>query len=464
MRGSVEPTWRLVLAAAQALGAAGASFTREALIRQVQRADPGRDPGSIGPVIQGMTVNATGGPSSECGTPLRRLGRGLYCLEDSAALDDDPTPTTTRGHETRRGPSPRRGPRSQGSDPREGTADVVLVGCVKTKLAHPARAADLYASPLFRGRRNYAEGSGRPWFILSSRWGLLTPEEVVEPYDHYLGDESAGYRQAWGAFVAEQLPCSCRIVDGPDGGTPRRCPLPGRAGRAWARPSPGTRPRLSPPTTEWTTPTSGPSTAPLIRPHPAPAQVLRRRRPQPPPSWRTSSPTSPIPHAASVRPRWYGPTRRGWPPRACTHGGWTPKVPADLSAGAALGIGPGLAYAGLAGATDRPSGRRSTNTLWSRLTGMHLGNRAKFSTFRRTLAALLREPLALTSEDNPRLSDWIARHLAVSPIVVQDADALGRLETAVLHQLDPPLNLRGMPPTPLRTRISTLRTTHAPEQ
>ncbi len=136
----------------------------------------------------------------------------------------------------------------------------------------------------------------------------------------------------------------------------------------------------------------------------------------------------------------------------------------DLSAGAALGIGPGLAYAGLAGATRWPSGRRSTNTLWSRLTGMHLGNRAKFSTFRRTLAALLREPLALTSEDDPRLSDWIARHLAVSPIVVQDADALGRLETAVLHQLDPPLNLRGMPPTPLRTRISTLRTTHAPEQ
>lgn len=38
-----------------------------------------------------------------------------------------------------------------------------------------------------------------------------------------------------------------------------------------------------------------------------------------------------------------------------------------------------------------------------------------------------------------------------------DADALADLERRVLEQLDPPLNLDGMPPTPLRQRLAQLR-------
>jgi hypothetical protein len=57
----------------------------------------------------------------------------------------------------------------------------------------------------------------------------------------------------------------------------------------------------------------------------------------------------------------------------------------DLSAGLGLPLEPGLIYAGLAGATRWPSGRRSTNTLWSRVAGMHLGGRHEFCTFRRSL-------------------------------------------------------------------------------
>ncbi len=91
---------------------------------------------------------------------------------------------------------------------------------------------------------------------------------------------------------------------------------------------------------------------------------------------------------------------------------------------------------------------------------MHLGGRAEFSTFRRTLAALLRTPLTLTNEDDPRLSTWIHDHLQVAPVVVEDADALGRLEESVLQHLDPPLNLKGMAPTPLRARIKDLRHGH----
>jgi hypothetical protein len=45
-------------------------------------------------------------------------------------------------------------------------------------------------------------------------------------------------------------------------------------------------------------------------------------------------------------------------------------------------------------------------------------------------------------------------------VPVPDADRLGETETAVLDALDPPLNLRGRPPTPIRTQLTELRRSH----
>jgi hypothetical protein len=84
-------------------------------------------------------------------------------------------------------------------------AGVVLVGCVKTQLGHPAPAEELFVSPLFRRRRHYAESSGLPWFVLSSRHGLLRPEDVAEPYDLPLARQPLAFRLAWGERVADQL-------------------------------------------------------------------------------------------------------------------------------------------------------------------------------------------------------------------------------------------------------------------
>jgi hypothetical protein len=81
----------------------------------------------------------------------------------------------------------------------------VLVGCVKTKLHHPAPAEDLYISPLFRRRRAYAEAAGVPWFILSAKFGLIAPHDVVAPYDMAMAAQSTDYRRVWGQWVAQQL-------------------------------------------------------------------------------------------------------------------------------------------------------------------------------------------------------------------------------------------------------------------
>lgn len=59
---------------------------------------------------------------------------------------------------------------------------VVLIGCVATKGREPAPARDLYTSPLFRRRREYAEASGHPWAILSALHGVIDPDQVVWPY------------------------------------------------------------------------------------------------------------------------------------------------------------------------------------------------------------------------------------------------------------------------------------------
>ncbi len=88
---------------------------------------------------------------------------------------------------------------------------------------------------------------------------------------------------------------------------------------------------------------------------------------------------------------------------------------------------------------------------------MHLGSSAEFSTFRRTLAAILRPVLHLNAEDDPQLSEWMSIHLRVNAVPVPDADGLGETEATVLGMLDPPLNLRGRPPSAIRTQLAGLR-------
>ena len=92
------------------------------------------------------------------------------------------------------------------SSPASSTAvSVILIGGGKAQLSEPAAVRDLYASPLFARRRAWAEASGVPWFVVSGRWGLLDPDDVLAPYSFSLGEQSVNYRRAWGRFVAEQL-------------------------------------------------------------------------------------------------------------------------------------------------------------------------------------------------------------------------------------------------------------------
>jgi hypothetical protein len=89
-----------------------------------------------------------------------------------------------------------------------------LVGCVKSKRASPAAAKDMYTSTLFAGRRRHVEASCDRWFILSALYGLVDPDQVIEPYDVTLTDQSEGDRRAWADSVITQLRRQLRTLHG----------------------------------------------------------------------------------------------------------------------------------------------------------------------------------------------------------------------------------------------------------
>ena len=126
---------------------------------------------------------------------------------------------------------------------------------------------------------------------------------------------------------------------------------------------------------------------------------------------------------------------------------------------------PPLIYAGQTGATSTRSRRARLATLGSRICTNHLNGNVASSTFRKTLTAVLFEPLSLKlsgpqcldKTSNAAVSGWMRAHLCLVIAPHPDRERLAEVEHAVLQRIDPPLNLMGMPPTPIRATLSGLR-------
>jgi len=78
---------------------------------------------------------------------------------------------------------------------------VCLVACTSRKSAYPSAAEFIYRSPLFSAARQYAESRCDEWFILSAKYGLLSPSDVIEPYDKTLLKMEDAERKAWASGV-----------------------------------------------------------------------------------------------------------------------------------------------------------------------------------------------------------------------------------------------------------------------
>ncbi len=83
---------------------------------------------------------------------------------------------------------------------------VVLVSCVKKKVAYRAKAKDLYASPFFKLNLRYARSlNPKAIFVLSAQHGLVGLEEEMEPYERTLNKVSSKEVKRWADSVLAQL-------------------------------------------------------------------------------------------------------------------------------------------------------------------------------------------------------------------------------------------------------------------
>ncbi len=342
--------------------------------------------------------------------------------------------------------SARRGDLSAVSD-----AEVILVTCVKTKREQPAAARDLYSSPLFTKQRAYAERSGLPWFILSAEHGLVAPDEWLAPYERHLPDTPSSYQRAWGLWVVERLelltgPLEGRSVEihaGQGYVEAVRAPFVAK-GASLVEPLAGLAhgQRLA-----WYGATAADATTTVSRLESRSASADIE-----------SVCETLLSEAQAITPAEFMDTKGVALRSPGLYSWWVDAAGAgDLSAGLGHHVEPGLIYAGLAGATRWPSGKRSSNTLWSRISGMHLGGRHEFSTFRRSLGAIHAQRLGQATIDEERLSEWIFAHLRLLAVPHPDPDTLGHVEHEMLNRLNPPLNLSGVPETPVRSRLKELR-------
>lgn len=89
---------------------------------------------------------------------------------------------------------------------------VVLISCVSNKAPYKTRAKDLYRSPLFRMNFLYArQFAPKQVLILSAKYGLVNPDEEIEPYDVTLNSMTAPERKKWASQVVSQLQQHCNL-------------------------------------------------------------------------------------------------------------------------------------------------------------------------------------------------------------------------------------------------------------
>lgn len=82
---------------------------------------------------------------------------------------------------------------------------IVLVGCGKSKEPDKQPSWRLYRKTYFESKMTAAMVIGVP-FIASAKYGLVRPDDRIEPYDETLRNASDSEKQEWGSEVVDEIP------------------------------------------------------------------------------------------------------------------------------------------------------------------------------------------------------------------------------------------------------------------
>ena len=80
-----------------------------------------------------------------------------------------------------------------------------LISCSAHKLNRAAPARELYTSALFRKSLAYAEQQCSAIYVASALHGLVSLDQVIEPYDFTVRGMLRGERQLWAGRIARGL-------------------------------------------------------------------------------------------------------------------------------------------------------------------------------------------------------------------------------------------------------------------
>lgn len=84
---------------------------------------------------------------------------------------------------------------------------IALISCTKLKKDFPCPAGEMYQeSQLFKKASQYiSQQDYDDWFILSAKYGFLSKDKVIEPYDLTLNNMKSIQRKEWAKEVFEKL-------------------------------------------------------------------------------------------------------------------------------------------------------------------------------------------------------------------------------------------------------------------
>ena len=93
---------------------------------------------------------------------------------------------------------------------------VFLIALSGSQVRRASPARELCTSRWFTFARAYAESHACPMLLLSARYGLVSPQQIIAPYDQDVSAMKAAKRREWGEAVGEdarqRLPRSRQIV------------------------------------------------------------------------------------------------------------------------------------------------------------------------------------------------------------------------------------------------------------
>jgi len=89
-----------------------------------------------------------------------------------------------------------------------------LISCTKLKQSYPCKASEMYlTSNLFRKAYSYATKNYDFVAILSAKYGLLFPDDKIEPYDLTLNNMKTQQRKEWAIKTFNQMKNKLKLED-----------------------------------------------------------------------------------------------------------------------------------------------------------------------------------------------------------------------------------------------------------